>query len=83
MNKLLWGDVGMAAEPGQYETRFGLVEITVDDLAIFKNFPHAAFAFVGFSPHYSSEMVLRLGAFDMGDDLGSMAKAMAAALMNE
>jgi hypothetical protein len=49
MNKLTWCDI-MAAEPGQYKTRFGLVEIAVDDLAIWKHFPQA-------------EIVLRLGAF--------------------
>jgi hypothetical protein len=74
MNKLVWGDIGMVAEPGQCKTRFGLVEITVDDLAIWKQFPHAAFVVVGLSPHYPSETVLRLEALDISDDLRSMAK---------
>jgi hypothetical protein len=74
MNKLTRHDIGSATEPGQYKTRFGLVEITADDLVIWKNFPRATFAVVGHSPHYFSETVLRLGAFDISDDLGTMAK---------
>ena len=74
MNKLTWADISMAAEPGQYKTRFGLIEITVDDLAVRKNFPKATLAVVGLSPHHSSETILRLGAFDVNDDLGSMVK---------
>jgi hypothetical protein len=74
MNKLIWGDIGTAAEPGQYKTRFGLVDITVDDLAIWKHFPRAAFAVFGLSPHNSLETVLRLGAFDISEDLGLKAK---------
>ena len=69
MNKLIWPDIGMAAEPGQFKTRFGPVEITGDDLAVWKQFPRAVFAIVGLSPHNSSEVVLRLGAFDITEDL--------------
>jgi hypothetical protein len=69
MNKLIWGNIGMAAEPGQYKTRFGLVEVTADDIAIWKHFPRASFAVVGFSLHNSSDTVLRLGAFDISEDL--------------
>ena len=69
MNKLTWGDIGMVAEPGRYKTRLGWVEITIDDLAIWKNFPKATFAVVGLSPRRSAETVLRLGAFDINDDL--------------
>jgi hypothetical protein len=51
MNKLTWLEVGMVTEPGQYESRFGLVEITADDLAIWKQYPRAAFTITGLSPH--------------------------------
>jgi hypothetical protein len=40
----------MVTEPGQYESRFGLVEITAEDLAIWKQFPQAAFTVAGLFP---------------------------------
>ena len=61
MAKLTWGDIGMAAEPGQYKTRFGLVEITPDDLAIWKSFPKATFAVVGLSSDNFSEAAVTVG----------------------
>jgi hypothetical protein len=30
--KLKWAEVGMATEPGRYQSRYGLIEVTVDDL---------------------------------------------------
>jgi len=65
MNKLTWPEVGMVTEPGQYESRFGLVEITAEDLAIWMQFPQAAFTVAGLSPHSSAERILRLGTFEL------------------
>lgn len=65
MHKLTWPEVGMVREPGQYESRFGLVEVTADDLAIWTKFPQAAFTVTGLSPDSSAEKTLRLGAFEL------------------
>ena len=75
MNKLTWEDIGSATVPGQYQTRFGMVEVTGDDVAIWKQFPQAKFAVVGLSLRHSSE-VLHLGAFDISDDLRPMTKGL-------
>jgi hypothetical protein len=64
MNKLTWLEVGMVTEPGQYESRFGLVEITVEDLAVWKQYPRAAFTITGLSPHVEGR-ILRLGSFEL------------------
>jgi hypothetical protein len=65
MHKLTWPEAGMVREPGQYESRFGLVEITADDLAVWTRFPQAAFTVTGLSPDSSAERILRLGAFEL------------------
>lgn len=54
----------MATEPGQWETLFGLVEITADDIAIWKQYPLAAFSITGFSPRIEGQ-ILRLGSFEL------------------
>ena len=54
----------MATEPGQWETQFGLVEITADDIAIWKQYPLAAFSITGFSPRIEGQ-ILRLGSFEL------------------
>jgi hypothetical protein len=43
VNKITWAQVGRAAEPGRYMFTFGWLTITADDLAIWKEYPNAAF----------------------------------------
>jgi hypothetical protein len=45
-----------------------LIEVTVDDLSIWKKFPHAAFVVMQPSP-FSEEVVSRLGTFELRDEL--------------
>ena len=64
--KLSWIDVGRSTEPGQYGSRYGLVEVRAQDIRIWKMHPHAAFAVMQPSP-YSERNVSWLGSFDLGD----------------
>ncbi|MGH6708546.1 MAG: hypothetical protein ACREEK_06200 [Bradyrhizobium sp.] len=64
--KLSWIDVGRSTEPGQYRSRYGLVEVRAQDIRIWKMHPRAAFAVMQPSP-YSERNVSWLGSFDLGD----------------
>jgi len=43
VNKITWAQVGQVTEPGRYLFAFGWLTITADDLAIWKQYPSAAF----------------------------------------
>ena len=64
--KLNWIDVGRSIEPGQYRSRYGLVQLRAEDIWIWKMHPHAAFVVMQPSP-FSEENVSWLGSFDLGD----------------
>jgi len=64
--KLNWNDVGMATEPGQYKSRYGLVQVRADEIWIWKMHPNATFVVMQPSP-YSGRDVSRLGSFDLGN----------------
>jgi hypothetical protein len=62
VNKITWKKVGQVNEPGRYNYRFGWLTITAADLAIWEQFPTAAFALVlqvGSTDEY------RLGSFEL------------------
>ena len=63
--KLSWNDVGMATEPGQYKSRYGLVQVRAEEIWIWKMHPNATFVVMQPSP-YSDRDVSRLGSFDLG-----------------
>ena len=46
VNKVTWQQVGHVTEPGRYMFRFGWLTITVEDLAVWEQFPDALFALV-------------------------------------
>jgi len=46
VNKVTWQQVGHVTEPGRYMFRFGWLTIAPDDLAVWKQFPDAAFTLV-------------------------------------
>ena len=46
VNKVTWQQVGYVTEPGRYIFRFGWLTIAADDLAVWEQFPDAAFALV-------------------------------------
>jgi hypothetical protein len=43
VNKLTWAQVGLMTEPGRYMFKFGWLTVTAEDLAVWKQFPSAAF----------------------------------------
>jgi hypothetical protein len=46
VNKITWPQVGRVAEPGRYMFTFGWLTITAEDLAVWEQFPTAAFALI-------------------------------------
>jgi hypothetical protein len=46
VNKVTWRQVGHVTEPGRYMFRFGWLTIAPEDLAVWQQFPDAAFALV-------------------------------------
>ena len=46
VNKVTWQKAGRVTEPGRYMFRFGWLTVTADDLAIWRQFPDAAFTLV-------------------------------------
>lgn len=66
VGKVTWQKVGRVTEPGRYMFTFGWVNITADDLAIWKQFPNASFALVRMQTE-DVEDEYHLGAFDPGD----------------
>jgi hypothetical protein len=46
VNKVTWAQVGRVTEPGRYMFRFGWLTVTAEDLAIWEQFPNAAFSLV-------------------------------------
>jgi hypothetical protein len=67
MIMLTWAEVGLVTEPGRYDSRHGIVEVTADDLWVWTKFPNAAFVLMQPSP-YSEETVSRLGTFELRED---------------
>jgi hypothetical protein len=66
VNKISWAQVGQVREPGRYMFKFGWLTVTADDLAIWKQFPGAAFTLVPLQSTDAGEEY-RLGLFDIGD----------------
>jgi hypothetical protein len=66
MNKITWREIGMATEPGQYRYRFGIVIVTAQDIAIWRQFPDAAFTVIEPSV-YAEERIFKLGTVELRD----------------
>jgi hypothetical protein len=65
VNKVTWQQVGHVTEPGRYMFRFGWLTITADDLAIWQQFPDAAFALVQTAAATEAGEDFHLGAFEL------------------
>ena len=66
VNKVTWAQVGRVTEPGRYMFRFGWLTVTPEDLAIWEQFPNAAFTFV--TTAAATDVVgeeFRLGTFEL------------------
>lgn len=66
MNKITWGEIGMAKEPGQYRYRFGFVTVTAHDIAIWQQYPNAVFTVIEPSV-YAELRIFKLGTFELRD----------------
>jgi hypothetical protein len=64
VNKVTWSQVGLVTEPGRYMYTFGWLTITAEDIAVWEQFPTAAFTLVNrISDGPADEY--RLGAFEL------------------
>lgn len=70
VNKITWDRVGRVTEPGRYMYTFGWLTITAGDLAIWQQYPQAAFTLLA-QPSEPPEAVgeeFHLGAFDIAPE---------------
>ena len=73
LNKITWQKAGRVAQPGRYMFTFGWLTITAEDLAIWEQFPDAAFTLVQLPRHGSDRTSdgdgatneFHLGAFEI------------------
>jgi hypothetical protein len=66
VNKITWQKAGRVTEPGRYMFTFGWLTVTAEDLAIWEQFPDAAFTLVPTASVIEDEEEFRLGAFELG-----------------
>jgi hypothetical protein len=67
VNKVTWQEAGHVTEPGRYMFRFGWLTITAEDLAVWEQFPHAAFTLVSTAAASEEGEEFRLGAFQLAE----------------
>jgi hypothetical protein len=67
VNKIIWAQAGRVTEPGRYMFKFGWLTITPEDLAVWVNYPNAAFTLLRTSPTEESEY--RLGTFELRENI--------------
>ena len=68
VNKITWQKVGHVTEPGRYMYTFGWLTITADDIAVWQQFPNAAFTLVKLAITTEVGEEFLLGSFDPGED---------------
>ncbi|WP_426609000.1 hypothetical protein [Bradyrhizobium sp. McL0616] len=70
VDKITWDRVGRVTEPGRYMYTFGWLTITAGDLAIWQQYPQAAFTVLGQNamPNEAAGGEFHLGAFDVAPD---------------
>jgi hypothetical protein len=64
VSKITWQQVGRVTEPGRYMFKFGWLTIADEDLAIWEQFPNAAFTLVSHGSIVPAEE-FRLGAYNI------------------
>ena len=64
VNKITWQKAGGVSEPGRYMFTFGWLTIAAEDLAVWQQFPNAAFTLVKTAETDAGEE-FRLGAFEL------------------
>ncbi len=68
VNKVTWQQVGRVSEPGRFMFKFGWLTITAQDIAVWEQFPQAAFTLVG-TTALEAEDEFHLGAFELRDSM--------------
>lgn len=69
VNKIAWQQAGRVTEPGRYMFTFGWLTVTPEDLAVWKQFPNAAFTLVKTGTETGAGEEFRLGAFELRENL--------------
>ncbi len=64
VNKVNWAKVGRVTEPGRYMFKFGWLTITEQELAVWRQYPDAAFTLYK-PPAAETEDDFRLGVFEL------------------
>ena len=66
ITKITWQKAGRVTEPGRYMFRFGWLTVTAEDLAIWQQFPEAAFTLVDLPDGAEDGLEeFHLGAFEL------------------
>ena len=69
VNKIAWQQAGRVTEPGRYMFTFGWLTVTAEDLAVWEQFPDAAFTLVKTAAATDVEQQVgeefHLGAFEL------------------
>lgn len=65
VGKVTWQKAGRVTAPGRYMFTFGWLAITAEDLAVWEQFPNAAFTLVRVETANDGDEY-RLGSFDLG-----------------
>ena len=71
VNKITWPQVGRVTKPGRYMFTFGWLTVTAEDLAVWEEFPNAAFTLYSTATEPGNETVeeFRLGTFELRETL--------------
>lgn len=78
VNKITWQKAGQVTVPGRYMFTFGWLTVTAEDLAVWKQFPNAAFTLVRTLKPTDPEVEeepgdeYHLGAFELRQDPPSL-----------
>jgi hypothetical protein len=68
INKVTWQKAGHVEEPGRYMFRFGWLTVSAADLAIWRQYPEAAFTLLATPPAPGApdtDEEFHLGAFEL------------------
>ena len=65
LSKVTWQRAGRVTEPGRYMFRFGWLTVSADDLAIWRQYPEAAFTLVNLPSEPDAPEEFHLGAFEL------------------
>jgi hypothetical protein len=70
VNKIIWAQVGRVPEPGRYMFKFGFLTITAEDLAVWEQYPNAAFTLIK-TATLTDEAAeeFRLGTFELRENI--------------